>query len=136
MSDPINDHLVSRDPDGGDHEHHQRKVRKMVMAVTISMVLIVGAWLILLPSQLGSFSFFSSDEVTAWRDSKMEAGTEISDFKRRFESFKGRYEAAIEPTLSEHDETDIENAVMTESVVDVLRKKLEERNSETDEGEL
>ena len=81
--------MTDRRKDDGLSEDGRRVA--MIVAVALTMVFVVGAWLWLLPSQLGGFSDAGSGDGQAdWKSMRDSLGDEATDFRESLDTLSSR----------------------------------------------
>lgn len=93
------------------------------------MALIVAMWIMLIPGQMREMALFDSQDAARWREvsASMSGDPSVSAVKESFNKLKG--------TLSDISERGAPQpavaAVLTPDKIEELRKKIEEKNTES-----
>lgn len=121
---PKKEDIKKRETFSGEDESHKRA--KLVVAVTVTTLFIVAAWIMLLPYQLKEMEFMSEEDKQQWEKVQNETENKevqlreaLNQVHEKYDSLEGRYQegSKTEP---------IENSRVPEDVVKKLRDKIQE----------
>lgn len=110
-----------------DNQHSQRLA--LLVAMTVSMAIIIGAWLLVLPYQLQQNQLLSDEELNRWQEVQAEVNSQTEDFRETLEAFNT--DTAQQPTEAKMQDSNNDAGHVPPEVVDRLRIKLQELKQES-----